>query len=372
MKRAATLLLAIATSAFAAPQTVNHHATNYAVRYEKAHVLLEKDAGLNVVDYDIEWPEIIDFQKATSLKRFISKTLYNVATASLDTLLSTIGTTYGAPITKQFDTIPDDRRFCYVTSKAHIASYKPGHWIAYYLDDRVEPQALSAFHARQKCRVVLYDISNDRTLLADELLNSKVASQEMPQSFYDQLFSPLPDDFFNTMRACEINGVWAEGGKLCFLVSASTATQQTSYTVSMPLAQNAYALNRNGRSLFTREAKKAVQPHPATLPAIWHGDTIYNKVEKMPQFKGGTEGLREYMSHAVRPDIKLDKPARVLVSFIVDKVGAVQDISVVTPVNPVIDRHAASIIKGMPAFAPGEQDGQKICVRMYMPVSYKP
>lgn len=92
----------------------------------------------------------------------------------------------------------------------------------------------------------------------------------------------------------------------------------------------------------------------------------------MPAFKGGQTGFREYLSHVVRPDVRFSTAKRVYICFVVDKNGNTQDITVLSPVSPEIDRHAVSVIKGMPPFVPGEQGGHKVCVRLFMPINYKP
>lgn len=372
MKSKLLIIIALLISATANSQTVDSHTSNYAVRYEKAHLLLEKSHNLNVLDYNIEWPEIVDFSEATALKRAITKYICNTTAADLDSALSAFNAQYGSPVSKPFDTIPDDRQFCYITASARIAGYKQGQWIAYHLEIKVEPQALSPYRPQNESRVIVYDINNDRVFLADDLLNPKVAALEMPQDFYDKLFSPLSDDFFNNMKACEINGVWLQDDKLNFLVTASTPENRATYTANLELADFDYALSRSGRRLFTKKNQVKTKPQPIFLSQTWHGDSIYNNVEKMPTFKGGEAGLREYLSHVVRPDAHFSTAKRVYICFIVDKNGNTQDITVLSPVSPEIDRHAASVIKGMPQFVPGEQGGQKVCVRLFMPINYKP
>lgn len=362
-------LVATATSLCHA-QGLENRPLGYCVTYEKQHLFLQKDSDFNVVDYEIEWPEVVNYDKLGGLKRTIASNLAGVASASLDSTLASVNAVYGNAVTGQFKTIPDDRRFCYVTSKAQIVGYAKNHWIAYYLENKVEPQKLAKSPARNIARVVVFDTSRDRLFTAKDLVSTAVVMRNEPQDFYNLLFAPLPDDFFNNMTDCEISGVWTEGNLLCFLVNAIADTQSLKYTARMPLAEYSYVLSREGRRLFTKEAK-ANSMEMTTMPDTWRGDTIYNNVEKMPEFRGGQDGLAQYMGHVASPGVKLTKPARVYTSFIVDKEGSVRRVSVLTPVNPTIDRHAASVISGMPKFTPGEQGGKKVCVRMYLPISYK-
>lgn len=370
-KRNVILALALCSALTMQAQTVDNRALGYSVRYEKEHLFLQKDSGLNVVDYDIEWPDVVGFSKVPSLKRYISQSLVGQPVESFDSVQIAVNDTYGMPVTKKFDTIPDDRRFCYVTATARIVAYSPNHWIAYYIDNNVEPQKLSAFKAIHSTRVVVFDIDRQNVMMANDMLRYGVVQRLESQDFYDNLFAPLSDDLFNDMQQCDISGVWAGGSNLYFLVNATTSSRHVSYTATMPLAEYSYVLSRDAKRVFLKASKRK-EFETIFAPNTWRGDSIYNNVEKMPEFKGGNSGLSEYLSHVSRPNVVVSKACRVYLSFIVDKDGAVRDVSVVTPVSPDLDRHAASVVKGMPPYTPGEHNGKKVCVRMYLPVSYRP
>lgn len=355
----------------ACAQTIDSRAVGYSVRYEKEHLFLQKDSGLNVVDYDIEWPEVIGYNSVTELKRCISGSLTGTPVTTFDSLRTAIRQEYGTPVNAMFKTIPDDRRFCYVTATARIAGYDPDHWIAYDLKLKVEPGSRSKYKAADGERIVVYDIPNRRLYNAKDLISTNVVERNEPQDFYDNLFAPLDDDFFNAMLHCEINGVWTEGANLCFFVQASTADQQRSYIASMPLEPYTYALNRQGRKLFTKPGK-AINPVSITQPQVIDGDSIYNNVETAPAFKGGDKALQQYMSYATKPDVLLPGTVKEYTSFVVDKQGKIKEVCILKPVHPVLDRHAAMTIKGLPGFIPGKHNGKAVAVRMYMPISYRP
>lgn len=370
MKKAIIICLSLLAPCLCSAQTVDNHALGYCVRYEKAHLFLKKDSGFNVVDYDVEWPEIVDHDSPTALKHAIADELSGVESSDLDSAITNVNALYGNPVTGTLKTIPDDRRFCYVTVNAKIKGYGKGHWIAYYIAHKIEPQPLSEFKAFEGSHVVVYDTSRGMLFQANELISDKVTELMEPQEFYDTLFAPLPDDIYSDMKACEISGVWVDGSDLCFLIVARTATDRYRFTSTMPLAEYSYVLSREGKRIFTKDAKPK-DPKMIMASQTWHGDTIYNNVEKMPEFRGGTEGLRQYLSHVTSPEVKLDNTTKVYTSYIIDKDGDIRDVSVVSPVTPELDRHAVAVIKGMPKYSPGEQDGRKVCVRLYMPITYR-
>ena len=352
-------------------QTVDGRAVGYSVRYEKEHLLLQKDSGINVVDYDIEWPEVVGYSHVPNLQRLISESLAGVATLGFDSLVTSLRQRYGIPVTEMFREIPDDRRFCYVTASARVVGYEPNHWIAYHVSLKVEPGKLSAFNAVTDDRVVVCDLASGKVHHASNLIGSGIVNRTEPQEFYDMLFQPLGDNFFNTMTAYEIDGVWVTRGMLCFLVKATALDTRRTYIASMPLDAHSYSLSRQGKKLFTKKGE-VLSPQVATQTNVIGGDSIYSNVEKQPEMKGGNDALKRYLSHVSQPSLRLSGPVKVYTSFVVGKNGKVSDVCVLQPVDPIIDRHAAMTVKGLPDFTPGQQDGKNVMVRLYLPITYQP
>lgn len=365
-----TMALCVAL-AHAGAQTVDNRAVGYCVRYEKQHLFLQKDSGLNVVDYDIEWPEVVGYSHVPRLQRYISESIAGEPTLGFDSLATSLRQRYGTPVSRMFSEIPDDRRFCYVTASARVVGYEPNHWIAYHVSLKVEPGKRSAFKAEAFDRVVVCDLTDGKLYQASNLASSSIMNRNEPQDFYDLLFQPLDDNFFNAMTSYEIDGVWVARGQLCFLIKANAPDASQTYTASMPLSAYAYALSRQGKRLFTKKAE-TLSPQMVAQQNVMDGDSIYSNVEKHPEMKGGSDALKQYLSHVGQPAVRLSGPVRVYTSFVVGKDGKVSDVCVLQPVDPVVDRHAAQTVKGMPNFTPGQHDGKNVLVRMYMPITYQP
>ena len=103
-------------------------------------------------------------------------------------------------------------------------------------------------------------------------------------------------------------------------------------------------------------------------------DKVYQVVEQMPAFKGGDAALMKYLSENIKyPEAaeKAGEQGRVVVSFTVEKDGAVADVKVARSVTPTLDAEAVRVIKAMPKWVPGKQDGKFVRVRYNVPVSFK-
>ena len=103
-------------------------------------------------------------------------------------------------------------------------------------------------------------------------------------------------------------------------------------------------------------------------------EKTFEVVEQMPAFPGGDAALMKYLSENIKyPEAaeKAGEQGRVVVNFIVEKDGAISNVNVVRSVTPTLDAEAVRVIKAMPKWVPGKQDGQFVRVKYNVPVSFR-
>ncbi len=59
------------------------------------------------------------------------------------------------------------------------------------------------------------------------------------------------------------------------------------------------------------------------------------------------------------------------VSFVVEKDGSISGAKVTRGVDPSLDKEALRIIRSMPRWTPGKQDGKPVRVKYTIPVRFK-
>lgn len=104
------------------------------------------------------------------------------------------------------------------------------------------------------------------------------------------------------------------------------------------------------------------------------GDTIFRSVEQMPQFPGGEAALMKYIeSHINYPPMAAQNKVqgRVIVQFVVNKDGSIGEVKVVRSVDKDLDKEAVRVIKTLPKFTPGRQNGKAVDVWYTLQVPYK-
>ena len=102
--------------------------------------------------------------------------------------------------------------------------------------------------------------------------------------------------------------------------------------------------------------------------------TIYDAVEKMPSFPGGTQALFEYLKENVTYPEECEETCvqgRVIVSFVVERDGCITEAKVVKSVYPSLDEEALRVVNGMPKWMPGKQNGNSVRTKYTIPINFR-
>ena len=125
----------------------------------------------------------------------------------------------------------------------------------------------------------------------------------------------------------------------------------------------------NGEVLKAKEV--IAQPDP---PKREEENKIFEVVEQMPQFPGGPAALMDYLNKNIHyPVVAAENgtQGRVSISFVVEKDGSITDVQVARSVDPSLDKEAARVVRGMPRWQPGKQNGSFVRVKYIVPVTFR-
>lgn len=101
-------------------------------------------------------------------------------------------------------------------------------------------------------------------------------------------------------------------------------------------------------------------------------DKVYTWVEQDPQFIAD-ESLNSYLSANVKyPDfaIQVGISGTVYVKFIVEPDGSLSNVSLERGIGGGCDEEAIRVIKGMPQWKPGKQNGNAVRVKLVIPIKF--
>ena len=94
----------------------------------------------------------------------------------------------------------------------------------------------------------------------------------------------------------------------------------------------------------------------------------------MPQFPGGMDAYMKWLSRHLRyplAAVRTKKQGEVLVRFVVNTNGTISDIAVVQGVSPALDQETLRVMRLMPRWEPGEQQGKPVRVLFTLPVIFR-
>ena len=101
---------------------------------------------------------------------------------------------------------------------------------------------------------------------------------------------------------------------------------------------------------------------------------VFHVVEQMPQFPGGQAAMMKFIADSLRyPSVVCTGgvEGRIVVRFVVDCEGNIVNPLVVRSVDPLLDREAIRLVKSMPKWIPGRQNGKPVNVTCLVPIRFK-
>ena len=103
-------------------------------------------------------------------------------------------------------------------------------------------------------------------------------------------------------------------------------------------------------------------------------DDLHSVVEQMPAFPRGQQALFAFLSKNVHYPPKAQQmglQGRVILSFTVEKDGSITDVIVLRSVHKLLDDEAMRVVRSMPNWRPGKQNGKPVRVRYTVPLSFR-
>ncbi len=165
----------------------------------------------------------------------------------------------------------------------------------------------------------------------------------------------------------------SEKGIEYFKKSAATGYQPAKNVI---LAFERYQQNLEEKRKEAEEAKKPAKPKKNKIATEEKedNDNVYLIVEEKASYKGGVKALSEYLQqNLVYPEQAKKEGIRgnVIIEFTVKKDGSITDIEIKRAVEPAIDKEAVRLVKGMPNWNPGKNQGKPVNSKYRLLIPFK-
>ncbi|KAA2241400.1 energy transducer TonB [Chitinophaga agrisoli] len=103
-------------------------------------------------------------------------------------------------------------------------------------------------------------------------------------------------------------------------------------------------------------------------------EEVFIFVEIPPTFPGGNEALAQYLRKTVRyPNLAAENgvSGRIFVQFVIDYEGNIKDVKTVgNHVGAGLEEEAMRVVKAMPKWKPGKQNGRYVSVQFNLPIVF--
>jgi periplasmic protein TonB len=110
--------------------------------------------------------------------------------------------------------------------------------------------------------------------------------------------------------------------------------------------------------------------HKTEHSSAQSSEPVYMVVEKQPEFPGGQLERSKFFAQNLNIPKIAKKSRRVIVSFIVNTDGSLQDVVIKKGLSPEYDQEVLRVAQSMPNWIPGSQSGKLIRVKYILPVEF--
>ncbi len=223
----------------------------------------------------------------------------------------------------------------------------------------------SAYRA-EKAALELQE-QREKMMAAQIAQEEEVEEQEEPEEQkFEQPEVTVPEEVLATVQVTQIAIVDADQVKNEVM---DMDTQKEDNTARGVVTQE----GSDDADKFKAVQEQVVVKEPE--PEVKHKEEeIFVAVEQQAEFPGGQAALMKWLSQNVRyPETaqQNDVQGRVIVKFVVEKDGSIGTATILKGVDKDLDREALRVVKKMPRWQPGKNNG--VAVRSYfnLPVVFK-
>jgi periplasmic protein TonB len=101
---------------------------------------------------------------------------------------------------------------------------------------------------------------------------------------------------------------------------------------------------------------------------------VYKYLDTSPSFPGGDQALMKYLASNTEYPAKareMGHEGTVYVGFVVEADGSLTNIRIIKGAFPTLDSAAVAVVRGMPLWIPGKQDGRNVRSEFVLPMHFQ-
>jgi len=156
--------------------------------------------------------------------------------------------------------------------------------------------------------------------------------------------------------------------KAAVLASAKNIAEPYNADYVIGLYQTVQYYKFIGKPMPDIEGGSVEVPTPRAMPGP-NDTTVYNSVERLPNYKDGTSGWYKYLADSVKVN-QGDLHGKVFVQFIVEKDGSLSHVRLLRGLCDRCDKEALRVVRASPKWTPATIGGNAVRCYYNFPVLY--
>lgn len=225
-----------------------------------------------------------------------------------------------------------------------------------YSDYRDEQERLALIEERERMQALEVDMAEEETPEEEEPEEQKM-EMEIPE---------VPEEVLATVQVTQIAIVDAEEVKNAVMDMEDQKEDNTARgVVNQEGSDDADKFKAVQEQVVVKEPEPEVKHEP---------EKIFVAVEQPAEFPGGPAAMMKWLSNNIRyPEAAQANGihGRVVVKFVVEKDGSIGSPSIVKGVDRDLDQEALRVVKRMPKWQPGKNNGQPVRSYFNLPVTFR-
>ena len=123
-----------------------------------------------------------------------------------------------------------------------------------------------------------------------------------------------------------------------------------------------------------QEVEQEPPPPKKEAPPAPEEEKVFQYVEDMATFPGGSKALMQYIANNIRyPGIARDNGIQgtVVLKLIIEADGSISEVELLRGIGGGCDREAIRLVKNMPKWIPAQQNDRNVRVQVILPIRFK-
>uniref|UniRef100_A0AB33IRP7 TonB C-terminal domain-containing protein n=1 Tax=Prevotella sp. GTC17253 TaxID=3236793 RepID=A0AB33IRP7_9BACT len=362
MKRIAMVwgLLLVAVAAFS-----QNPSARYQITYDREHLVLRQGHDMNVVDMELEWPRLLNGERADSLQAELCRVAFGRYVGGVEDSRQAFVQQFGKPVEGMLDSLPDDKKFCYVRCKVQQLGFAPERFMSFRVEYDCQPEALSSQKSESRIRFITYDMTTRKVMEEGDMmdLDALVNDPYNYSALLQYLSRGARTSIQGEVEASSVLGP-ALSGEHSAVFEVFYNNGADSFLSDIPYEVLRGAMKRRVKKMMKVDVRPAVAVGNLDFDAEKDDSlTICKQVDVRPIYKNGNAELADYLAHhfAIPELAKVEgMRSRVVARFVVERDGSLSHLSIVSPSSPSVDRAFVESLRQMYGWKPGQKDGKTV------------